>query len=626
MKNLKTLILLICLIVPFSFVGCENQNKTSLSTPATLTIDDGIIIFDAVADAEYYIMDISGIGEIKLDARYSNNVEIIDGKIHYNATKVLIPGETYNIKVKATASARGDSPYTSLVTYGHMQTLDTPTNVKINGTTLTWDVVENASYYVVKLITPQNKNIFDYDGNLLTKDDAESIKNAELTEYTFYTNQFNFDSLLSSAGIYKFYVSAVRVEPAEKIMSDYSSKMTYKNIKTLSTPINGTIALVDGDLHLTSVVDKNANAITVKYADTERTVEINSANTSISISGNIVDINLSKFFPADILDLDVIKQYSFKVKANYINSNENNKYYTDSEYSNVVVFENTYILSAPDITLSQDVATGYYEVSWDSADNDHVKKYEVFVFTPTGLIQPIYQIEPNENETKNKFLITTDFVSVAVRAVGAGNYITSPLSEYAVNPDISNEFTDDINFTTSNNTLHWDTVDNAYYFVQFGDLWTETNLNSCAIPVEYCTSNDYSIYVTVIKDGYIPQTLQVDLSYNPRLTAPYIANGQGFSSRNLYELSFTGSNKALGYYVYIKSADASEYVKIDTLYTSTTIDISKYITSKGEYYVCIESVADPYSIYKNSALSSPIPVTHEEVLDTPQFDKIGDEN
>ena len=432
MKKLKIIILLICLAAPLYFVGCENKNKVTLSTPTNVFVEGNKIVFDVINKADYYTISING-REFIVDATYNSNVEIIDNKINFDASQIFVTGESYSIQVKANSQKYNHSAYSSALTYKYNGEINKPANVKINSTILTWDLVENASFYLVKIITPNDKIIFDKDGNQLANDDAISIEKADLTEYSFNTNQFDFGSLLNEAGEYKFYVSAVCSNASIYVESGYTNKVTHSHLVTLNTPSVGVVKEVEEELHLATVVDKNANAISVACGDFEKTVEINGADSSLTIYGNnLIDINLNKYFTEFIsngkLNLSNIAQYSFKVQSKYLSASNSTSFYIDSAYSALSVFENTQTLPEPSLSVTYNSDLDCYIANWEPS-SQLVTGYELSVITPEGFKKF------NLDNDVTSYMLNKNFVAVAVKSVGFGNYISSYLSEFVANPE-----------------------------------------------------------------------------------------------------------------------------------------------------------------------------------------------
>lgn len=625
MKKLKIFILLLCFMTPLYFIGCENKNKNTLKTPSNLHIEGGTIVFDAIKNADYYTISINDMTFV-VDAKNNSDVKIIDNKINYDASKIFIEGESYSVKVKANSKKDNDSKFTKTFSYKYNGDIEKPTNVKINSTILTWDTVENASFYLVKIITPNDKIIFDKDGNIVSEDDASAISRADLTEYSFNTNQFDFGSLLSTAGNYKFYVCAVLSSGDIYLESDYTLKTTYSHYVDLKIPTNGSIYNIENNLHLSTVVDINANAISVWCNGYERTAEINGSDPSITVDHNLLNINLNSFFKSYIENGDInfnnINQYSFKTKAKFMSPNLENSYYIDSDYSDAVIFENKYQLTAPTSVIEYSDSNSCYIANWSHNESELISEYRVYVYTQNE--EKEYIVDGNINS----MILPEDFVAVAIKAYGAGNIVSSPLSQIATKPEVENEIAD-INYALSGFTLNWDEVANAMYVVEMNNEHFFLTNNLFEIPTDKINSKNTTLKITALKQGYMPYYFNVEIEYNAKLATPTIGYGQGFASANLYELSFTGVRGSLGYYIYIKSKDAEEFVKINQLYTSTTIDLSQYIISEGEYtdyQVKIQAVADTNSIYSDSNLSNAVSVSHMKVLEIPEFYKINNVN
>ncbi len=618
MKKLKILILLMCLIVPISFSACKSKSKPTLSTPTVTSINSGIIVFNSIKNAEYYTISIND-NELTVNAKQNNYAEIVGNEIRYDASKIFIVGNTYSVKIKANSSKAHASSFSDVYTYKHSGNVKTPTNVKINATTLTWNVVENASYYLVKIITPNDKIIFDKTGNVLTGDTSETIKIADLPEYSFNSNQFDFGSLLTDPGNYKFYVSAVLSDETTLIESSFTEKTTYTHTIKLSSPRNGQVYNVNNELHLVTAIDKNANAISISCANLERTVEINSSESIEMFSDNLANVNLTKFFEPFILNgqlnFDNISQYSFKTQSRFVTTSTEGAFYIDSDLSSAILFENTEVLSAPALTIDYSETNSCYVANWTPVNPNLIGEFKVLVFTQNGLKE--YKLDSNITS----MLLTEDFLAVAIKSVGVGNYLSSKISEIVSNPTISNKVAD-ITVEGSDSGLTWTEIENAYYFVECGTSYYVLDTNNFEIPIETLSSNNQTVIVSAFVEGLQPRIKSVDLNYTKQLNTPTFSSTQGFSSKKLYELTFTGTDNAIGYYVYVKSKDASDYVKINTIYTTTTIDLSQYIISEGEYTdysVKVQAVADIHSVYSDSQLSEALSVSHIKILPKPEF-------
>ncbi len=617
LSKIHIFVLLVCLFTPFIFSGCENSNKDSLSTPAFLQVAAGEIIFDPVTDAEYYTISINNT-EINVDVKHNNNVQIINNRIYYDASKIFVVGESYSIKIRANSSEKVNSMFSSVVSYKHNGSITTPTDVKINGTTLTWGMVEGASYYLVKVLTPNDLIVFDKNGNVLTLDDPASISKADLTEYSFNANSFDFSSLLSKAGTYQFYVCAVLSNGSSYVESSYTSKVSYNHYELLEKPVCGEVFNINNNLHLAVAVDKNANEIAVKCNGTELITALNNQQEHLlKLSDNYFDINLTELF-AGKLDFSDLKQISVAVQSRYSTNNPETEFYTNSSFSNDVFYENAYNLNAPTLTL-ENFETSHI-ASWSFDQADKISGYRLVLFTDNGIIDYYLTAETNT------MILSEEFIAVAVQAIEKGELSRSEFSNIVAMENLQN-FTEELSYETVGSSISWSHIDGTYYVVDFNNELYVLDEPNFKIPTSNLKTNNFSIRIHTIKNGFAPMTTQVDLSLSSKLATPTFGPSQGFTSSTLYELTFTGVENAIGYYVHIKSASAEEFEKISILYTSTKINLSNYICSKGEYtdyLVKVQAVADHNGICSDSDLSSAISVAHKQVLDTPEFYKVGD--
>lgn len=616
MKKIKIFFLLICLVLPFSLVACENKNKDTLSTPSNLTVENSNIIFNQVKKADYYILSINDM-EIVVDATYSQNVQIIDNKIVYNASKIFVVGENYLIKVKASAKEKESSKYSSIFAYEHLGKLNKPKNVKINNTTLTWDTVDNATHYLVKIITPEDTYITSTNGSVLTNVDSHNVKDANLTQFSFHLNKFEFGSLLSKAGSYSFFVCSVNNYPGTYIESEYSEKTTYSHYQKLSSPKAGKVSQIDGDLYITTTIDENASAVRVYCNSDFKEIELNGSQTHIvsKVENNVdnfIKINLSKCFTN--LNSYTLSQFIFSTQ-----SISSNTYLTDSTVSNTVIYNKTHKLSAPVLQMQE--TEDNCVLSWSCLDNNNVSKYNIVLFTGSGLRE-----YPIIDTNITNMIIDEPFTCAAIRAIGSGNIVSSNLSNF-VYPSSTTLIHPHFNITGTGSTITWQDIAD-YYIVEFNDIYTFIDNNSYTFDADNLTQNPISLTVTALKSNYAPSTISITNVYSEQLETPTFSTGQGFNITTPYVLTFTEVQNAIGYYVYVQPK-YGEYVKLDKLYTSNTIDLSNELSKNGpysEYRVKIQAVADPLSIYQNSAYSQELDVVHASALTEPIFATILDAN
>ena len=606
-------------MVPAVFFGCENENQKSLSMPNFLAVEEGKIIFNAVEDAEYYVISINDI-EFTVDAKFSNSVQIIDNKINYDANKIFEVGESYTVKVKAISSTKNDSSFTRVVSYHHATKIDKPRNVQINDTLLTWDLVENTSYYKIKVVTPYDNVLLDKEGNVLVGDDADNIAKADIAEYSFTVNQFNFSSLLSKAGDYKFYINAVHSGVGTYSESGFSTKTTYKHVLELQAPQHSVISKVGNELHLVTVVDENANAIYLECGEYSCTLDLNGSNGAVQAENNLLDINLNQAFEGiaingKFLDLSNLGDYSIKLQSKYKTANDNMRYYVDSPIVEDVEFSNVEKIKTPIITINEVIGTGKYlaNISVQDEEKTFINGFDVLIATPLGVIS--HKLERNVYN-----LMLDNFDSLVVVANGFGHYLNSSPAIFTNSAITTNQST--LNIRNDNFNLIWNDVTNAVFVVEYEGKVLIQNENSFSINKDWIKEKVSQFKVTSVVPGKKPKTESVNITYNPKLATPTFGSGQGFTGSNMYTLTFTGSENAVGYYVYIKSAMSADYIRVDKLFTSTTINLAQYISNNDEYsnyQVKVQAVANKNGVYSNSELSVAMAVSHVLVLDVPRY-------
>ncbi len=613
MRKLKTFILLICLMIPCFFVACSNENKNIMSVPTELTVaTGGKITFERVANEEYYVISVNNLN-INVFPNTNANVELYSvdnvNYLEYDASKVFALGESYSVKVKACATDKKDSDYTTPVSYKHTLPVEKPLNTQINGLTLTWEPVENASFYRVKVLTPTDKT---------DKDDSETIAGLDLTAYQFSTNKFDFASILTSVGEYKFYVNAVSLDK-NYTESGYTTKMVYTHKLTLDTPTSVSVHKVNeldtasgqyvDNLHLVAVLDKNANAITLSMNSVSRKYELSQPNDAISMTDNFIDINLNQLLEHDFSDLT---RYQFTLQCNYTSASETNKFYNDSTISSVVSYDNYAKISRPVVQVEYDALNDTNVAYWGQEDDSelaNVAGYVLYLHKATGVIQERVGTDVNSR------ILTSDITAVSIRALGKGNYISSELSDTVSHYEETSEQT--VEFVVEGTIISWTDVAD-YYLIELDDQIISVVEPQLDLTTLDLTLGKKELKVIVVADGYMPFVASYDFEYSIRLATP---SGCGFVNNNPYLLTFTGVNNAIGYQIYLNDE------KVETVYTTTAIDLSKYVIKTGEYNnytVKVQAIADKYSGYKDSECSAELIVSHTKVLDKPQFRKDSD--
>lgn len=391
MKYLKTGVAMLCCVFAFVLFGCENQNISSLSTPQNLKIENGIIMFDLVSDADYYAISIND-KVFMVDSRYNSNVEIIDSVVRYNANKILTYGKSYTIKVKARGNDKYDSHYCNSVEYYHSISLQTPKNLSVNSSTLTWDGVDDASCYMLKIYYS-------------TADKTEELR----CDVCFC----DLSSMLAKFGTGKYLLSvkAVRVgvDPAE---SSYSEQLEYLHYYQLETPTINNVYMFNNNLFMDATLDESANQITLSCGEDNVSIMLNGGNQNVTRTDENLKINLTGVFGAN--KFSALKKYVFTLQAKYQTVATN--YLKNSLVSEQFIFNKTEKLNSPTIELTYKTDLNCYVLTWQTVEN--AVGYKLVVDSTEYIVE----------QGVTQFLINDGFASVKLQALGAGNYLNSDFS------------------------------------------------------------------------------------------------------------------------------------------------------------------------------------------------------
>ncbi len=608
-KKLKILLLAGIFVLPFALSGCETMNKDALSVPKNLTVQtNGIIQFERVDNDEYYIIDINGQEVIvfankpnKYTETYVNNGV---NYLEYDASRMLNLGESYSVKVKACAKNKKASQFSTVFSYAHNKSLSTP-NPQRTGTVLTWEHVENAGYYNIKVVRPIDQ---------LEKDDPESIKNADIMSYQYSVNRFDFASILASQGEYKFYVNAVG-KGAQYLESDFCQKITYKHYVKLQAPCSSKIYNVGNQVHLTTVLDENANSLKITINGYEILADVNDVSiVKDSTAHNVLDVNLSTLFASTELNLQQPEQFTISVQSVHQSPSEN--YFINSDVCNNIIYESIKQLDVPELSLTKSEFDNSYVASWQVASSEGISGVAVYVTTASGVQKTVLPIK------NTSMIMPKNFISVFVQAIGQGNYEDSAFSQHKSRYSAEMDGNITAQIVGQQITLTADYC--SYYLIEVGNrLFTVAQ----TLNLQEVDGVINSIKVTAISDNFAAttNTFTVDaskLAFYQLATPAY--HGYGFNSSNPYLLTFGQVENALGYKIYLTQHDEeSSAVAIPKLFTTNVVDLSPYIIKGGKYYVQVQAVADAYCGLTSSQLTpfKALSLTYELVLEKPEFKK-----
>jgi hypothetical protein len=169
---------------------------TSLAAPTGVTLTDGVVTWNAVPNAASYVVKVGTTTHPVTERTF-------------NLSSLNLAVGTYSVRVVAV-SGTVQSPESTAVSFVKAEPEPTelaqPTNVVLTGDVLTWNVVPNATSYVVQVGT---------------------------TNYTVTTTTFSLATLTLAAGNYNVTVKAVRgsLESAVSVTQVYT-------IISLSAPTN----------------------------------------------------------------------------------------------------------------------------------------------------------------------------------------------------------------------------------------------------------------------------------------------------------------------------------------------------------------------------------------------------
>ncbi len=546
---------LICLFVPLFFACAES--KTTLDAPTELSVSDGIISFVRVSGAEYYTLYINNDTVYIFDRATTENgkVTLVDkagvAYLEYDARGYFELGESYTIKLKAHATDKNSSEFSSSVTYTHTTQLGVPNMILISNNILSWDLVENASQYNIKVDAPHGSSA-----------------------YTSQDNSFDISFLLTEAGRYDFYIQSVSTNELYS-NSVFSNKLTYIYQVKLSEPKIGEVKMVGGELYLACVIDDNANAITIKANDVTLSRELNAQANWCEKENNLLSIHLNEYFK-NVLDFGEMPQYNFSVKSSYITHNEADRFYLDSEFSKTASFENKqHRLSSPNISLVEN--ENEYVVNLSTSESDYLG-FNLYVATG-GVINTVFV--SRESAT---YILNKNFTSIGAAVVGAGKMASSiKFVDIATEP-----ISDELTLSREGNILRWNAISDAKYIVELDDVVLITSNNSVEI------NGAEKIVVSAVLENYKVKSVSLQTS---KTKLELDESESELTAR----FTIRGNENAFGYYVYLEESGQARQ-KINHLFTSNTIDLSAYLEGNKTYTVFVQAVAEKFGDYDDSEI------------------------
>ncbi len=568
MKRLCLFILM--LIMPTFLFACAKQNKTKLATPTEVSVEAGEVVFCCVENAEAYTVDFGSFSR-KITPN-SQEVELFNesGKnyLSFDASNLMLVGKNYVIKVCAHAEKMKDSDFSAPINYKHAAKLQTPTAI-LNAGFLTWDKVWQADYYLVEVSAPFEMNI---------------------ETFSIDENRFDLKRVLQMSGNYEFRVKAASSNQ-NFIESEFSTPISFVNVRELQTAQLSKVQIVDGDRHILAVVDSTATKVGITIDNQEKIVSINSPYIKkVDGTDNFIDINLTEFASSELpqLSFDEYRVYSICVRL--LNDSEN------SNFSNIQEFENLAPFSAPTCEYLDG------QLKWE--DEGEESEYKVIVATDEGKEEYLFP------SNVRRFILPENARAASVMKLKNGTHSNSPLSNWVSSLDIS---TAEQQGSVEENFVSW-SAEGSFYIVEIDGKIACTSEPKIDLSL---LENKIDSFL-VLSCGEEVSLIRVKINQSLYLAAP---SALTFSITNPYLLQIEPVANAYGYYVFLKGThtDELDYVRIDHLFTSANIDLSNYLSKSEEYgySVKVQAVGMPYGAFETSELSDPVEIVHNKRLETP---------
>lgn len=361
----KKLLMLFSLLLCCALSSCDFdssnisgiQEVTKLPTPNIREVLDNYVYWDEVPNASSYVIKINSYQENAGNQLKYSISSIMDNRIESN-----VPTELH-IYVKANGNQilYSDSDWSSEYVYTYTKTksditgadvLDFPKNIDFKENIITWDVVENASYYQVEITENEEERIYNRSSN-------------------YYEVSFNNSTSFS------YRVRSAKEVKASIVYSSWSALQTGEYIKTTSKEtfnqshlekgLGKTVDLVNGAYNEvmiggTSIFDEeklsnlyvSTNSIRLGHQVTytgdsiEKYIDDYTSNVSVKFSISKIKPGQKKLVSQKSLGLDLSYDNEYKTRSesetNYYfytfeNSWEDEEIYFDA-YKNSAILSN----------------------------------------------------------------------------------------------------------------------------------------------------------------------------------------------------------------------------------------------------------------------------------------------
>lgn len=431
----------------------------------------GYLFWDEVENARGYVIGIGG-KEVKTTAnRYS--------------LKSFGIGEI-NMEVYAVAKGYASS---AAVSYKVNKTvLASPTNVKILGTQLSWNGVEGATGYTVRI------NGREYDESTTTFDFAQ----ISLTEGDIYSVSVRANAAqAANNSVWSDELDARYLQLAASLKYG-ENKLSWNSVigaQMYEVRVNGETQARVTDSYIKLVLNKSGmNTVSVRYFDNRGWSEFVSMDVTaymVMLDSRVGDVSVIYAAVGDKLELPVPEKpgYEFAGWYNVYGGAARN----GAKYEDIVFSDNC------DITLYADWTAKKYEVKlFDANDNE--------VGTANIIYGEDYRIEPIESQSADEI-----FAGWYTGKNGAGVQLTDNEGN-SVNPWVLTDTyeayayfaTDVLSFTLREDGTY--SVKKGAYFNKFAAVTVPETYNGAKVSVVSASAFAYAIGVKIIN---IPDTIEI---------------------------------------------------------------------------------------------------------------------
>ncbi len=550
---------------------------------------------------------------------------------------------------------------------GKVTTLDTPTNLVVENQIISFDEVDNASYYMINYdgntitIKPsgtgeiifdaskifgeaktyeikvkaigtgnyKNSNytsIFEYtktqnfdtptvkiNGQTLTWtaiDDAKhyTIKavypNGSQGIYTYSSNLFDIKPLLQEVGVYKFQVKVGE----EQDNNDYSPEISYTYEKQLETPSNLSLYFdkAKSEVYLYFVSDVNTYSYLISVNNVDYLLSEAYIDTYLENAGydNLKKLKLFSFLNSQNVNLEEMKNLAVAVTS---------KSATTDHYINSTTSQKAYL------TIKQVLASTTL-TSTNSSNGKTLSWTKVDGATGYAVYKNLEKLITLDNDTTSLVVDSEQFLSnvYSVRVEGSDERCDSVMSNFVGGDSVSQK----ASLSFSDNKISWQSLDDAakYQLEIFNDQFMLAKIFD-ADTTEFDMSNiDFGKYtirlVCLTSQNAISQISTLDIDFKKTLDKPTnISIGNEYSR---YTVNFAKIDGAIGYAVKLNGN------LVPKVWTTNTIDLTEYILVNGQYNLQIKAVAPINSNIQDSDWTNAGSIQHAVKLAKPQITMLTD--